>query len=121
MSVIRIVGNKPLRVTFDEGEMQSVLQEMAEEVRSEAISEVNSGGRSGGVRSDGKRASSKGEAPYTDTGELISSIRVEGTKVGSTAYHGKIHETTDRPFIEPAIEEVSGSRLSEMVNPIGGK
>lgn len=62
------------------------------------------------LRSKPHRASAKGEAPASDTGNLANSVRIrESTGLKATVnfnanYAGYLEDDLDRPFIQPAYE-----------------
>lgn len=88
-----------------------------ESVRKEAISSILSGPKSGRVytrRGVEHQASAPGEAPASDTGRLVGSIRTEydrgrlaGKVVASTEYAPHLEYGTarmePRPFLRPAL------------------
>lgn len=120
-------------------ELRAVIYEAAEDVRGEAIKSISRGSKSGytyewrgvakGLEPDSFRkvkgkvipvkirnkphtASAKGEAPASDTGNLVNSIRAKeysGLRAEVTArakYSGYLEDDLDRPFLEPAYEKV---------------
>ena len=103
MAVKIVSANRPMRIDLDFGEMT---ERLARRVVEKAKIAVNTGGRLGRIREDGQRASLPGEAPYTLSGELVASIRAEGSTIVVGAPHGRVHEEGVRPFIQPAIDEV---------------
>ncbi len=83
----------------------------------EARAKVNiqTGPKSGRKYRRGKkwhRASAKGEAPATDSGTLVNSIRgrmdspLEGSVTVGAAYGARLENGLDRPFLSPALEAV---------------
>lgn len=65
-------------------ELASLLGAMALETHKESVTSIQSGGRSGRFYRRGHQASSPGEPPKTDTGQLVRNITMQ--KVGELEY-----------------------------------
>lgn len=128
MMTIKVTGVeetiRALQSFGDSGKFQTkrAIVGMAEKVRGDAIKSIHRGPKTGTVyvRGSGRnlskrhRASAPGEAPATDTGNLVGTVftKVEETQgeVGFTAPYGYWLEygtlkMKPRPFLNPALEK----------------
>lgn len=96
--------------------VRGAIVETAYEIHNDAKKSLNEGGKSGKTYKKYRprrthKASAKGEAPATDTGNLVNSIKVNeqiGLKAQVQAgakYAGYLEDDLDRPFMQPAYEE----------------
>lgn len=99
------------------GKADAIVKTAAFQVESNAKTAVQTGAKTGRVYKRGKgkshQASAPGEAPATDTGNLVNGISTQ--KVGdanwevpvAADYAAKLEE--DRPFLEPAVKKVEAA------------
>jgi HK97 gp10 family phage protein len=111
-----------LRTAIDQAASRQVFR-ILNAVRNEAIGLILRGSKSGRVYGR-HQASAPGEAPASDTGRLVQSIRVDfqpnalaGRVVAGTDYAKKLEFGTvkiaPRPFMTPAVNNVKQAGLAK--------
>lgn len=105
--------------------LRDAIREIAFDIRIKAMELITSGPKTGTTykrKSVSHQASAPGEAPASDTGDLLSHITVAAhgryTDVGTEKLHGlyleggtkvkDVERIAPRPFLAPALEEHSG-------------
>ena len=69
------------------------------------------------------RASAKGQAPASDTGNLANSIKVKksalpkASVIAQAGYSGFLEEELDRPFMQPALDDAE-SYMDSVLNKL---
>ena len=95
------------KISVDRVRMIRALQALGDDAIHKAKQELERGGRTGRLRSDGERASVPGEPPHTETGALEASLdrrtEVDGVVIHSGLPYAVVHEQGDRAFVVPAV------------------
>ena len=105
---LRKTGRK-FKLQIDEDVLKDFLFEALEDAKNIAVREIRRNPRSGAPRSDGERASIRGEYPHEQTGELSRSLDVkkktDSVIYGASAEHGQYLEgdRLDRHFLSPSV------------------
>ena len=105
---LRKTGRK-FKLQIDEEVLKDFVYEALTDAKNIAVREIRRNPRSGARRSDGERASIRGEYPHEQTGELSRSLGVkrksDSVIYGATAEHAKYLETDrlDRFFLLPSV------------------
>lgn len=123
MLKIEIIGMDKLlsdihkEVNGDKKKLKSVLIETALKTHSEAISSIKNGGRTGRTyqrRTVTHKASAAGEAPKTDTEQLVQNITFDKTDMTVGSRKGAPHgfwlefgtsKMAARPWLQPAFDK----------------
>lgn len=115
-------------------EVDRLVFRIAHQIRNEAIRLIQQGTKSGRIYVRGgirHQASAPGEAPATDTGNLVRSIRVDhqpasgrasvvvGAEYGAELEFGT-RKMAPRPFLRPAVANVR-QKIPELVKSISVK
>lgn len=106
-------------------ELRKVIVGTAFAVESNAKRSLNEGGKSGKaykkyVPRRTHKASAKGQAPASDTGNLANSIRVNekfglsAEVIANAKYSGRLEDDLDRPFMEPAYKKEESNLEREL-------
>ena len=105
---LRKTGRK-FKLQIDEDVLKDFLYEALEDAKNIAVREIRRNPRTGSPRSDGERASVRGEYPHEQTGALSRSLDVKkksnSVVYGAEAEHGQYLETDrlDRHFLAPSV------------------
>ena len=105
---LRKTGRK-FQLQIDEEVLRDFVFEALEDAKNIAVREIRRNPRSGAPRSDGERASVRGEYPHEQTGELARSLdvkkKVDSVAYGASAEYAKYLETDrlDRHFLAPSV------------------
>lgn len=125
-------GLKRLRQKIPDA-LRDVIRGIAYDVRNSAMTAITSGPKTGHTYKRGgvsHQASAPGEAPASDTGDLLDHITVAArpryTDVGAEVLHGLYMEegtktVEPRPWLLPSYEEHSGRIEAALIRELEGR